>query len=219
MTVDILGLERTLVKCLKTMGQKFDRDELAYYFLTAPLEAPIRDRLSFALEMEFSRNKLVVAREFDRIDIAILEQETGVPLALIEIKALYTFDILVKHDARYYYDLTRSDEIKASAKAEKLFPRTAPKIYSLMSIVHPHGPIPNIPKGVVKYSRDIAGCFKKFGSQNNIRELALEKMKVEFADRDTVSVGTVEAGHAFGVKVDAIWWLCRAHAEPALLDN
>lgn len=88
-------LEDRLVETLRTIGEDFQENELAYLALTGKVENPFRDRLAFKLHRNLSP-EVVVAKEWRRVDIAILRSE--VPLALIELKAMYTFDPLIRGD-------------------------------------------------------------------------------------------------------------------------
>lgn len=67
----------------------FALNELAHLALTSKAEGPIRDRLAFALRSQLAGDGLVVAREWRRIDIAVLR---GVHLvAVVELEMMHTF--------------------------------------------------------------------------------------------------------------------------------
>ena len=83
-----------IYRICNTMDEYFDKGELAYLLLTSKIELPFRDKLAFQLQ---KKNKnLFISREWSngkgkKIDIAILDKEK-IPLVLIELTAMYTFD-------------------------------------------------------------------------------------------------------------------------------
>ena len=97
----------------------FGAGELAFLALTSKIELPVRDRLAWSLYKELWPGS-VVAREWRRIDLAILpEGHADEPDALIQAKALYTFDLATSLSLRNYEVAVRADIGKASAVSSK----------------------------------------------------------------------------------------------------
>ena len=85
--------DQKIRSALDEIGDTFEENELAYLAVTSKIEHPFRDRLSFLLHKRYEAEGYLVAREWKRIDMAILNHE-GEPLILIELKAMYTFDAI-----------------------------------------------------------------------------------------------------------------------------
>jgi hypothetical protein len=77
---------------IERLPELFEVDELAYLALTSKIELPIRDRLAFALYKRLDQR--LVAREWKRVDLAVLGTDGSTPELLLEAKALYTFDLI-----------------------------------------------------------------------------------------------------------------------------
>ena len=83
-------IETALIKSLQQTSIEFGEDELAFLALTTKIELPLRDRWAYVLYRKLSRSNLIVSREWKRIDLAVLKDK--IPLALIQLKAMYTFN-------------------------------------------------------------------------------------------------------------------------------
>src|SRR3954447_11031963 len=77
---------------LARLGRRFERDELAFLALTSKIELPIRDRLAYSLYQRL--DECLVAREWKRVDLAVLSDDGKTPVMLLEAKALFTFDLI-----------------------------------------------------------------------------------------------------------------------------
>jgi hypothetical protein len=83
-----------LVEIIRNLQGKFKKNELAYLALTGKIELPLRDKIAFSIQYEFSKD-FIVAREWTnkenhkRFDIAIFDKnvECNFPDYLIEFKA------------------------------------------------------------------------------------------------------------------------------------
>jgi hypothetical protein len=71
-------------------------DELAYLALTTKSEGPMRDRIAFHLHKTHKESEFWVAREWKRIDLAFIGRSDREPICLVELKAIYTVDPLLK---------------------------------------------------------------------------------------------------------------------------
>src|SRR5690348_7326338 len=87
----------------------FALGELAYLALTSKIEHPIRDRMAFYLHSKFSGAGSIVAREWKRVDLAVIASD-GKPSCLVELKACYTFDALEKEP--WFLEPVSSDLVK-----------------------------------------------------------------------------------------------------------
>lgn len=98
---------RIILESLNAVGASFDRDELAYLAATSKVEQPVRDRLAWILQQRVPR----VGREYwlrpRRVDL-VLADDGGEPVALVELKSMYSFDGL-KDGGEEYVELVRSD--------------------------------------------------------------------------------------------------------------
>jgi hypothetical protein len=189
-----------IVASLGELG--FAANELAYLAITSKIEIPVRDRLAFALH-----NKLegrFVTREWKRVDLAVLNANRQ-PDALIELKAMYTFDPLLK--GRYYTDATSRDEEKAFGKGGP----TA-QVYSLLLAAHLHAQVPIDLKQIAKYSSGVNKCLKRYGTHDALRDAARERVKDELRSRNLVKNDILGRGSAFGIEVSVEYWLVKRAA-------
>lgn len=190
-------LENEIVKALEGITGSFEPDELAYLALTSKAEAPIRDRLAFALHRSIGKEYLV-AREWDRVDLAILSP-SQIPLALIELKAMYSFD-----DANRYCRITAEDEAKT-----RLFAPHAKAVYSLLLATHVSNEVPQSLKRVVKYDAEINRAARRVGDSELVRTALLERMDEALEDRNLIASANLVGGVAFNLPVDVTYWLVR----------
>jgi len=136
------ALEREILDALEGLGALFARNELAYPRAEVQGRRTIRDKLAFALH-EAIGSTYLVAREWDRVDLAVLTS-TQVPVALLEPKAMYSFD-----DATRYCRITAEDEGKTRA-----FAPMADAVYSLLLATHVAASVPASLRRVVKYDTE-----------------------------------------------------------------
>jgi hypothetical protein len=73
---------------INELENEFYEDELAYLAITSKVELPIRDKLAYILHKNIDKH-LFVAREWNRIDLAILD-DYNEPRCLMEFKATNT---------------------------------------------------------------------------------------------------------------------------------
>ncbi|MBI6873430.1 hypothetical protein [Clostridium aciditolerans] len=83
-----------LIKIVGNIGGLFCENELAYLSLTSKNESIIRDKIAYRLNLELDKSKYIIAREYKRIDIVILENNSIKDI--IELKSIYTYDVETK---------------------------------------------------------------------------------------------------------------------------
>lgn len=194
------GLDRSvLLTALAAVAAGFAADELAYLAVTSKVESPVRDRLAWGLHQRLADTGLRVAREWRRADIAVLADDAAV--TLVEVKALYTFDVLRGPQRRRYLDMVRSD----LAKAVTLAPGA--DAYALVLTTHVDGPITGPLRNVVKYAGGIAGALTRHGTEDRVRSQALTALGSELALLGAVSHVPMEAGRVFDLAVTVDAWL------------
>lgn len=202
-----MPIESDLITGLERLSAEFHPNELAYLAATCKVEFPIRDRLAFHLHKKYESAGYIIAREWDRIDLAIVDQQGG-PVCFVELKAMYTFDAL--KNPRKFLDATLADEEKARELAG---PQTS--VYSLLLATHLNGAIePSFGKAI-KYSAGINRAILSHQGADRVRERAFESVNERLASRMVVSQGEINGGSAFGLGVSVLYWLVRnEHGEP-----
>jgi hypothetical protein len=150
-----------------------------------------------------------VSREWRRTDLAILRG--GLPLALVEAKALYTFDVHIDLKRAEYLARVRADLAKAAALAP-----TADR-YGLVLVTNVHGEIPaHLRERVVKYAGGITFAVKQLDSGELVRAGAIRLWDAELASLGLpVDHVAVPAGSVWGLEVTVDAWLVgpqRGHA-------
>ncbi len=192
-------LRDVLVDGLRSIER--DRDELAYFALTSKPEFQVRDRLAYRLHRTFheSNKNLRVVREWKRVDLAILEKCQ--PIALIEAKAMTTYNVTLDAHRERYQAAVRRDLETAAKKAEAAGTRDA-EIFALVMVTYVDGEISDELRDVIKYSR----LLNKYQPQNNPEQIdkALRNFLPETGPPERVSLGK---GNAFGVAAEVMSWL------------
>jgi hypothetical protein len=196
-----MQIESDLISGLQQLSDEFHANELAYLAATCKIEFPIRDKLAFYLHKRYQNQEFIVAREWDKIDLAIIEQR-GAPRCFIELKAMYTFD--AAKDPKKFTDATSADEIKAQALAG---PQTS--VYSLLLATHLNGAVETPFGKVVKYTAGINRAVQTPQDADRVREKAIENVSERLANRSLVSHGEIVGGSAFGLGVSVLYWLVR----------
>lgn len=190
-----------LINALAAIHAEFRPNELAYLAVTTKVEAAIRDRLAFRLHQDYEPSGCIVAREWNRVDLAVLDP-VGAPLALVELKAMYTFDAF--GNLRHFTDATSADEIKAQRLAV-----AGTAVYSLLLATHLAGAVETRFLKPVKYSGGINGAITKHGDAATVRAKAVETIDKDLETRTVVAHGEVQGGSAFGQSVSVLYWLVR----------
>lgn len=192
---------RELSQALAAISCEFRENELAYLALTTKVELPFRDRIAFRLHQDYAPAGCIVAREWNRIDLAVLASD-GSPLCLVELKAMYTFDAM--GNLRFFTDATTADEQKARQKAGE-----ATSVFSLLLVTHLDRLVPEAYLKPVKYSGGINRALLRWGDAHAVRAKASAEIEGGLAGRCVVARGHVEGGAAFGIGVSVLYWLVR----------
>jgi hypothetical protein len=183
----------SIVSALSRAAESFAPDELAYLALTSKVEHAVRDRLAWALQTELG--DAVVAREWKRCDLAILD-DLAVPLALIEAKAMYSFDAGSAARSRYLAwignDIRKARVLDQSSRAD---------VFALLLSIHVEGVL-DAPAGVVKYRRDI-----ERRSAPGLRERSRDVMLDTLAHLGPVCCGALACGSSFSAAVSVDYYL------------
>lgn len=196
-----MQFENDLVAGLQQLSTEFQVNELAYLAATCKIEFPIRDKLAFYLHTKYQTEKYIVAREWDRIDLAIVNQ-FGKPMCFVELKAMYTFDAI--KNPQKFTDATSADERKARALAG---PKTS--VYSLLLATHLDGAIDPLFGKTIKYSAGINRAILSHQGASRVRERASEAINEKLTSRNVVRCGEINGGSAFGIGVSVLYWLVR----------
>lgn len=196
-------MENTIIDSLKTIDSQFSTNELAYLALTSKIENPIRNRWAFNLHSKLS-NEFVVAREWRRTDMAILN--ASIPKALFELKAMYTFDAALDQDGiSGFINKMEADEKKAKSLSE---PST--DIYLVLFATHPTSIVPIALNGVVKYRQDINRAIHTFGSGEKVKNVAFDAVERKLHNRRLIAKGILQGGYAFKINTEVLFWVIKA---------
>lgn len=174
--------------------------ESAWVAGSGKAELYIRDRLGAALAAR--HRDLIVAREWQKHDLAVLDA-AGEPLAVVEGKALYDFDLLAPGLRSRYKRALLADRRKLLAR------RTASPLLTLL-MTSIRGEVPASLARVVKYSADSNRCYRKHGH-------AVTELAVAAARRLVEEIGIIEherrltTGQAFGLETQLWIWVARVH--------
>ncbi|MGW0189266.1 hypothetical protein ACWDV7_26360 [Streptomyces sp. NPDC003362] len=196
----------TLLRALDAVAASYDAGELAYLALTSKPEHAIRDRMAWALQT--SLHGCVVAREWNsprgRIDLAVLDGSGTLPLALLEIKAAYTFDFAAEDlgSARSYRARVAADLVKATSALHMGQDSAA---YALLLLTHPLG-TPDQGGTAVKYLNGIRSSLRA-QDQSALRTKAWQTVTASLCSLGPLHHGALEGGHAFGTEVHILYWL------------
>jgi hypothetical protein len=196
----------TLLGALDEVAASYAPGELAYLALTSKPEHAIRDRMAWALHTRLPG--CVVAREWNsphgRIDLAVLDESGTSPLALLEIKAAYTFDFTSEDlgSARSYRTKVAADLVKATAA---LHMRPGSAAYALLLLTHPLG-TPDQGGTAVKYLNGIRSSLRA-QEEAALRAKARRAVTASLGSLGPLHHGALEGGHAFGTEVHILYWL------------
>ncbi|UYY81974.1 hypothetical protein OIT41_02540 [Arthrobacter sp. YA7-1] len=145
---------------------------------------------------------MVVAREWKRTDLALLDQ-TAKAIALVEAKALYSFDVATpdRANVRVYRDKVKAD----IAKAVALLGGHQAAVFALVLVTHPMDSPPDL-DGVIKYGTSIKAALNR-AAQEEIRAGAKATLSSALDPLGPAIHGSLMAGTAFGVRVIVDYWI------------
>ncbi len=196
-------MEKIINQSLATIDCEFRKNELAYLALTTKIEHPLRDRWAFRLH-EILSGRLAVSREWKRTDIALLEKST--PKALIELKAMYTFDAaLDENNINGYIQLMDNDKLKAKKLANEYT-----QIYTVLFATHPTSIVPANLEGIIKYRAGINKAMDKFKSSANVQEIAIRAIRNKLKGKNVISSGCLNGGKTFDIETNVLFWIIKA---------
>ena len=196
-------MQNKIINSFRNILHEFQPDELAYLSLTTKIELPFRDRWAYSMFKEFKETNTVVSREWKRTDLALLEN--GSPSALIELKAMYSFDAALKpNDIAGFTDAMSRDEEKAKQLAEK-----NTEIYTVLLATHPEKNIDSSLSGIVKYDNGINKAIKLLKSSNAVKDKAIKAVNLNMNKRNIILQGELNAGNAFGIDTVILYWIVK----------
>jgi hypothetical protein len=192
-----------IVDAVKSTFNEFRRyeaaDELSYLAVTSKIEIPFRDRLAFLLHRDHFDAGYLVAREWDRVDLAIVAPATGRPETLIEVKAAYSFD--ASKSAPWFVREISDDLVKVRRIGG---PET--DIYALLLVTHVAGKIEPRYEKVIRNSAGINRAIERMRSHEHVLAAAEQNLASIYGSR-IVDHGKGGRGEAFGLEVSLFYWL------------
>lgn len=190
-------MEKLLADSLGSINGEFREDELAYLALTTKIEHPFRDCWAFSLQRILPAS-FIAAREWRRTDIAIIEEQS--PRVLIELKAMYTFDVALDMEGiSGFCEAMERDEVKAGSLAE---PST--DIYPVLLATHPLSDVSRYYEGIIKYWQGINRALRLFSSSTAVADAAIEAVDKKLAAKTVVRSGTLKGGSSLGIEIEVL---------------
>lgn len=165
-----LDLGAELESAIHSVSETLAADHLAFLAATRKFEEPVRDVIAWRLHQRLASTGLVVSREVPvgsgaRADIAILDGIT--PAAIVELKALYAFDVHSDSSRNEYRGKDAADLERTALHAPDA------DAYAIALITYVAGDIPQPLFKVVKYAKDIQRANAKYGDADRLRTDAI----------------------------------------------
>lgn len=202
-------LHEQVTQAVRTLGVRFEPAELAYYAVTSKSENHLRDRIAWSLH----QCGLFATREWRRVDLAILDPDSGTASALLEAKLMWTFDAeaigtadspgayptdyqqLMKRDLDKMDDLIAEHGTASTAR------------YCLLFSVHPDGELgPDFENlSTRSYVRRHNTSWKTYGPE--MRDKLNAKVREAFAGWERAQEFEYAPGVIRGVEVRVDAWL------------
>ena len=195
-------MQELIVSSLTALEADFQKNELAFLALTTKIEMPLRDRWAYTLFRKLE-GKYSVSREWKRTDLAILDEQK--PLALIELKAMYSFDAALDIDGIGGFTDAMAED---ADKARKLAVDDT-EIYTVLLATHPDSTFLLGLDGVVKYVSGINKAIKKFDTSQKVEEVAVEAVNKDLCSKNVVASGSLNGGQAYGSQVSVLFWVVK----------
>lgn len=204
----IQNLDDLLINSLEKIGENsFSENELSFLALTSKVENPIRDRWSYKLHSELQSDYLL-AREWNRSDIAIID--IACPVAIIEIKAMYTFDCLTFSSSKPKLDSYIKNLNNDEEKAKNLgCSETA--VYTVLLATHPCRSIPDDKKSVIKYNYEINRSLKS-KDPDDLKNFATKEVNSKLTAKNIIKQGELIGGSSYGIETNVLFWLIKAES-------
>lgn len=194
-------IAESLLEALRALDAAFDPNELAYLALTSKVELPVRDRLAWQLHNRIAEHGFCVAREWRRSDLAILDHE-GTPVAILEAKAFYGFDVARGMAATDRYTVAIARDL---AKARRLGPDA--QTFALALCTTPLAHIPPPLQQLAKYADYVNAAINEFGDPAVVRHKAQEHVTARLATLGPVEALNLGDGNAYDLRVSVDAWL------------
>lgn len=194
-------MRNVLIGITKDIHSAFNTGELAYLLLTSKSELHLRDKLAFKLYSKYP--KRLIAREWNRIDLAVIAKNQ--PKALIEIKLAHTAGVVRKKDDSF----KTLDKLMRDIENAKEFALKATEIYGLLFLIHGKDEIPDSDDiNIMKYRKIINPQLKKYGSEKKLFNEAKRRIKMHLDNCNLkIKFGKMDLGKAYGIGVDLTYVL------------
>jgi hypothetical protein len=177
----------------------FDENELAFLALTSKVELPIRDRLAYRLFTQLP--ELRVAREWNRIDLAVLSADSApAPLMLLEAKALYTFDLVGGESWIERYPAKVDRDVEKLRRLKNVPMET--QFFALVLATHPTGAIDPALGQIAKYSPGVRKAIEAHGDAAAVAAAARSFLQSRLESLGPIHTGEIPAGEAYGIGVE-----------------
>ena len=186
-----------LFNALSKIEHQFNKDELTYLQITSKIEHSIRDKLAYYLHCH--ENELTISREWHRVDLAILKDDT--PIALIELKSMYTGNFLSKTDKDKFAKYLKDDVDKNIKK----YPDIPVYIILLATNILTEIPLPY--KSYIKYPSIINRPFKN-GKSIEENTALFRRYATEILPSKNFKHLKIISESAFDIKSELLIWLC-----------
>ncbi len=197
--------DQKIIGAVRSTFDEFRRyetaDELSYLAVTSKIEITFRDRLAFLLHRDYFGAGYLVAREWERVDLAMVAPATGRPETLIDVKAAHSFD--ASKSAPWFVREISDDLVKARRIGG---PET--DIYALLIVTHVAGRIEPRYEKVIRNSVGINRAIERMRSHEHVLAAAEQNLASLYGSR-IVDHGTGSRGEAFGLEVSVLYWLIR----------
>ncbi len=202
--------QNDVIQAVQSVASSFGKNELAYLALTSKAENPVRDKIAFNLYNQLYSSGFFVAREWKRRDIAVIDSQANA-VSIIELKLMYTFDAVKSQTNLSGFDVDILNDVK---KARAKSPNA--DIYVVLLATHPKSNISGglLLSGAIKYSNGINKSIAKYSG--NFSQIATEANSavinnpiIKANSGNFISVGVINAGVAFDVDTDVMFWLIK----------
>jgi hypothetical protein len=175
--------------------------ELAFLSLSSKIEQNFRDRIAVKLQYSDICNQLIIAREYKRCDLAILDINLS-PILILEFKACYSFDLVMEKKINEYKLEIEKDFSKSAEK----FPGTP--MYSILFITHSKNLIPRNLYGVVKYHSQINKNLKLYdNNESRLNDEGKSNFRNTFPQIEYGNI--IQNDIAFDISVDLVYGLIK----------
>ncbi len=192
---------------VETIPTTFENDDLAKKFLEGKDERKVRSILAELMEEPLRNYTLSVRQKWKpaglqtkrRVEIAIVDESDN-PRALLEVRAMYTFDAVTPTTAVRFKDYV-VDDFK---KMDEMNCGGVEKI-ALLVATHPA----STPESAtdVAYHKQISTKLDAFGNEKRLRDDAVYAMTKLLEHEGEVRSGVLQLGQTNETRMDMVYWL------------